>query len=112
MKDKDCDPVPNAKDVKFYECPSGVGMHVSIDKHNLGQKVGFRIERVMTYENQKMGSSSTFDSSKYVCHWIALRVVLDDDTVQLVSSTHISIAAVGLQGKFQFKEKTKGKKKK
>ena len=79
----------------WFQCPTLVGLHVSIGKHDLGQRVDFTIDKLMTYENQSMGKASPFDPSKQVARWVAVRVVLATPVAQ-VSSTHVSIAAVGI----------------
>lgn len=81
---------------EFVAFPSNVGLHISIDSHNLGDRVEFELERWMMYENQKMGSVSAFDSSLYCTCYLAMRVKLKDPSIKLVSSTHISIAAYAL----------------
>jgi len=88
---------PDARE-SWFPCPTLVGLHVSIGKHEVGQRVAFAVDKLMTYENQTMGKASPFDSSKHVARWVAVRVELATPVAQ-VSSTHVSIAAVGFDSK-------------
>ncbi len=88
---------PAAREI-WFPCPTLVGLHVSIGKHELGQRVDFTVDKLMTYENQTMSQPSPFDASKHVARWVAVRVELATPVAQ-VSSTHISIAAVGIASK-------------
>ncbi len=85
---------PAAKE-SWFPCPTTIGLHVSIGKHELGERVPFTVEKMMSYENQTMAHPSQFDRTKHVARWVAVRVVLGAQVAQ-VSSTHVSIAAMGI----------------
>src|SRR5262249_39723195 len=78
---------------EFIAFPSTVGMHVSLGGNPIGTQVSFKLDSLMSYENQSMGSVSPFQSSVYCAHFIALRVQLDQPDLKVVSSTHVSLAA-------------------
>lgn len=112
LKEREVIDCPAAEKAVYFACPTDIGLHISIDRYNLGEKVTFQVSRVMTYANQKIGYESMFDKTKYVAEWIALRVELDNKDVPLVSSSHISIAGLGFDGKLQFNAQGKKKNKK
>ena len=85
----------NKEAESWFSCPTEVGLHVSIGKHALGERIEFEIEKMMSYENQ-VKKPSSFDRSKVVARWVAIRVNLKQ-TVELVSSSHITIAACGFR---------------
>jgi hypothetical protein len=82
----------------WFPCPTLVGLHVSIGKHELGERIAFTVDKLMTYENQTMSKASHFDPTKHVARWVAVRINLATPVAQ-VSSTHVSIAAVGFDSK-------------
>lgn len=81
----------------FFDFPSTVGLHISIEHGRLDECVSFSVEGIMSYTVQKIGEPSTFDSSKLCARYFALRLRLDDaKSIKLSKSTHVSIAAYGL----------------
>jgi hypothetical protein len=84
------------KPEEFFVVPSGVGLHISIGKHKVGDKIDFVIERLIGYDNHKLGQVSRWDSSKLISRTIALKVAfLGNAKIEQINSTHIAIAAVG-----------------
>jgi hypothetical protein len=82
----------------FFACPTKVGLHISIGKHKIGERIDFKIEKLMSYQNQTMEKPNQFDKTKFVAHWIAVRVTLLKE-IEQVSSAHITFAAIGFEKK-------------
>merc|ERR1711879_312611 len=84
----------------FWDPPSHVGLHISLGKHSnnvkVGNRVRFRVKRILHFRTRKLGASSSSDSLTMFCaRWFTFEVRLVDEVHCEGEEPHISFAVFG-----------------